>query len=248
MTSTDSGLAVPDWPLSYGTWFPPMVGGILYEHGHRMIAATVGLMILGLAIWLWRVEPRRWVRRLGYVAVGAVVLQGLLGGLTVLLLLPPQVSITHATLGPTVFCLVVCLAQVTAPSWTAQPTRDEDVRWPSLRALGLVLAALAALQLVLGAVLRHTGGGLAWHLTGAACLLAAWGWLMQRIRQLQGVRHLLCASVQRLGFLLVLQMVLGGLSWWYRAHVGVVTLHVGIGALVLAQAVLLVMVSEQAAS
>ena len=77
VTSTDSGLAVPDWPLSYGTWFPPMVGGIRYEHGHRMIAAAVGLMIVGLAVWLRRVEPRRWVRRLGYVAVGAVILQGL---------------------------------------------------------------------------------------------------------------------------------------------------------------------------
>ena len=239
VTSTDSGLAVPDWPLSYGTWFPPMVGGILYEHGHRMIAATVGLMMLGLAIWLWRVEPRAWVRRLGYVALGAVVLQGLLGGLTVLLLLPPPVSIAHATLGPTVFCLIVCIAQVTAPSWTAQRARDEDTGWPSLRALGLALAMLATLQLILGAILRHTGGGLAWHLAGAVCLIATWGWLMQRIRQPQGVLHPLRSSAQRLGRLLVLQIVLGGFSWWGRAHVGIVTLHVGMGALVLSQAVVL---------
>src|SRR3990167_4055149 len=84
VTSTDSGLAVPDWPLSYGMLFPPMVGGIFYEHGHRMIAGLVGLMIAILAVWLWRVEPRRWVRRLGVSALGAVVVQALLGGLTVL--------------------------------------------------------------------------------------------------------------------------------------------------------------------
>src|ERR1700736_5158920 len=89
VTSTGSGLAVPDWPTSYG-WnmftFPPSkwVGGILYEHGHRLIASTVGFFTIVLAIWLWRAEPRRWMRRLGLAALGAVILQGLLGGLTVL--------------------------------------------------------------------------------------------------------------------------------------------------------------------
>ncbi|MDP3703451.1 MAG: COX15/CtaA family protein [Candidatus Omnitrophota bacterium] len=280
VTSTDSGLAVPDWPLSYGMWFPPMVGGILYEHGHRMIAATVGLMIVGLAVWLWRVEPRRWVRRLGYAAVGAVILQGLLGGLTVLLLLPPQVSIAHATLGPTVFCLVVCLSQATAPSRAARLEHSEDAGWPSpaasgtpeaaaigaaaecrargrpafgdhsfrcgarlgrpsLRVLGVALAALAVLQLVLGAIVRHAGGGVTWHVAGAACLLATWAWMMQRIHRLHSLGQSLRSCAARLGWLLMLQLALGGLAWWHRAHVGVVTLHVGMGSLVLAQAVLL---------
>src|SRR3990167_8440017 len=108
VTSTDSGLAVPDGPLSYGTWFPPMVGGIRYEHGHRMIAGVVGLVILGLALWLWRIESRHWVRRLGWLVLGGVVAQALLGGLTVLWLLPPSVSIAHACLGPSVFILTAC--------------------------------------------------------------------------------------------------------------------------------------------
>src|SRR5437870_13101127 len=103
VTSTDAGLSVPDWPTTYGQnmfTFPlsKMVGGIRYEHSHRLIASTVGFLTIILAIWTWRVEPRRWVRRLGFAALGAVILQGLLGGITVLLFLPPAVSIGHAAL------------------------------------------------------------------------------------------------------------------------------------------------------
>src|SRR6187431_2159913 len=89
VTSTGSGLAVPDWPTSYG-WnmftFPlkHMVGGIFYEHGHRLIASGVGFLTIGLALWLWLAEPRKWMRVLGFAALGAVILQGVLGGITVL--------------------------------------------------------------------------------------------------------------------------------------------------------------------
>ena len=93
VTSTGSGLSVPDWPTTYG-WnmftFPPSkwVGGILYEHGHRLIATTVGFLTIVLAAWLWRAEPRRWMKVLGAAALGSVVLQGVLGGLTVLFFCP----------------------------------------------------------------------------------------------------------------------------------------------------------------
>src|SRR5512134_3191870 len=87
VTSTGSGLAVPDWPLSYGTLFPPMVGGIFYEHGHRMVASGVGLLTVILSAWVFLAERRRWVGRLAAGALAAVILQGALGGLTVLLLL-----------------------------------------------------------------------------------------------------------------------------------------------------------------
>ena len=110
VTSTESGLSVPDWPTTYGQnmfTFPlsKMVGGIRFEHTHRLIASGVGMLTVVLAIWLARREPRRWVRRLGYFALGAVVAQGLLGGLTVLLFLPPAVSVAHACLAQTFFCL-----------------------------------------------------------------------------------------------------------------------------------------------
>src|SRR5271168_5492306 len=89
VTSNDAGLAVPDWPTSYGTFFPPMVGGIFYEHGHRMVATFVGMATIGLALILWKLDGRPWMRRLGGVALAAVVVQGLFGGLTVKLRLPP---------------------------------------------------------------------------------------------------------------------------------------------------------------
>ncbi len=108
VTSNDAGLSVPDWPLSYGSLLPPMVGGIFYEHGHRMIASFVGLLSIVLAVWLWRVESRRlgerWLRWLGVAALGAVVAQGMLGGITVLFFLPPAVSSAHATLAQLFFC------------------------------------------------------------------------------------------------------------------------------------------------
>src|SRR5439155_6472877 len=100
-----------------GRLMPPMVGGIFYEHGHRMVATTVGLLTVILAVWLGRREPRAWVRRLGYGALAAVVAQGVLGGLTVLLLLPTSVSRAHACLAQTFFCLVISIALFTSPQW-----------------------------------------------------------------------------------------------------------------------------------
>ena len=98
VTSTGSGLAVPDWPLSFGQVFPPMVGGVLFEHEHRLVAALVGLLTVALMVLLTQWESRIWVRWLARGAVLAVLLQGTLGGMTVLLRLPLVVSVTHACL------------------------------------------------------------------------------------------------------------------------------------------------------
>ncbi|HXH28595.1 MAG TPA: COX15/CtaA family protein, partial [Candidatus Polarisedimenticolia bacterium] len=115
VTSTGSGLAVPDWPLSFGRFFPPMRGGVLFEHGHRMVAASVGLLTIVLALWFQRRERRSWVRRLAWTALGLVIAQGILGGITVLLRLPASVSVAHACLAQAFFCVVVTLAVATAP-------------------------------------------------------------------------------------------------------------------------------------
>ena len=158
VTSTGSGLAVPDWPLSYGQVFPPMVGGVFYEHGHRMVAAAVGFMMTVLAVWIFLREKRRYVGWVAAAALAAVIAQGMLGGLTVLLLLPPAVSVLHACLAQAFFCLTVALAVMTGPGWPAEAGR------PTPRGLhGWAAAATAAIyfQLILGAVMRHTGAGLA---------------------------------------------------------------------------------------
>lgn len=159
VTSTGSGLAVPDWPLSYGMLMPPMVGGIFYEHGHRMVATSVGLLTLVLAVWTGARERRRGVRRLGYVALAAVIAQGVLGGLTVLFLLPTPVSVAHACLAQAFFCLAIALAYATSREWLAAADAEPDaggVRRAALFASGAVYA-----QLILGAVMRHLHAGLA---------------------------------------------------------------------------------------
>src|SRR5437762_3106025 len=117
VTSNDAGLATPDWPLSNGQVFPKMVGNLFWEHGHRLVATTVGLLTIVLSIYVWTKEKRQWVRRLALFALLAVVAQGLLGGLTVKLMLPLAVSTAHATLAQLFFCTTVSLAVVTAPSW-----------------------------------------------------------------------------------------------------------------------------------
>lgn len=164
VTSTDSGLAVPDWPNTYGHFmfsfpFEKMVGGIFYEHGHRMIASIVGMLTVALAIWTWRTDSRRWIRWLGVAALGAVILQGLLGGLTVLFLLPAPISIGHAALAQLFFCITVSLALFTSRGWRAPSVPFPDD--PALARRTLATTALIYGQILLGATMRHRDAGLA---------------------------------------------------------------------------------------
>jgi cytochrome c oxidase assembly protein subunit 15 len=165
VTSTGSGLSVPDWPNTYG-WFmftfplDKWVGGIRYEHSHRLIASTVGFLIVVLAIWLWRAEPRAWVRRLGYIALAAVIAQGVLGGITVLWYLPDPISIAHASLAQIVFCLTTAIALFTSRGWQEQPAAlvpDDRV----LQKLTVLTTAWIYVQILMGATMRHTDAGLA---------------------------------------------------------------------------------------
>jgi cytochrome c oxidase assembly protein subunit 15 len=177
VTSTQSGLAVPDWPLSYGKVMPPMVGGILYEHGHRLVAAAVSTLVGLEMAMLFFFERRRTVKALGAAAFAAILLQALLGGLTVLFLLPPAVSSAHAALAEIVFALTAVVALMCSTTWKTLVARSAhslllpleenpkislngDEAKAALR--WTVLAALAVfVQIVLGAVMRHTGAGLA---------------------------------------------------------------------------------------
>lgn len=264
VTSTGSGLAVPDWPLSFGQVFPKLEGGVFFEHGHRMVAATVGLLTAILAAWTWRREPRRWVRRLGLAALGVVVIQGVLGGTTVLLRLPSSVSVAHAGLAQVFFCLTVALAVVTSAWWAdASAASAPDPGAPSTRTLTLAAATALYAQILLGAVVRHTGAGLVipdfplaygrlWpeiasplvayqiaHRLGAVVVAAFAGWSVARVL----VRHSGLPALRRpalaLLALVAFQIFLGALTIWTRRAVIPTTAHVASGALLLATTVVL---------
>jgi cytochrome c oxidase assembly protein subunit 15 len=164
VTSTNSGLSVPDWPTSYGYSmysFPlsKMVGGIFYEHGHRLIASTVGFLTIGLVVFVWRVDRRAWMRTLSLVGLVAVILQGVLGGLTVLYMLPAPISIGHAGLAQLFFCITVSIALFTSRSWLESAVTPVDDATLRGRALGLTMAIY--IQILIGATMRHIGAGLA---------------------------------------------------------------------------------------
>jgi heme a synthase len=271
VTSTGSGLSVPDWPLSFGKIFPPMVGGVLYEHGHRLVAASVGLLTIVLVAWFQLRERRPWVRRLALLAAGAVVAQGLLGGLTVLLRLPPSVSVAHACLAQGFFCLVVLLALATSPRFVAgRPRPLEGDGVPPLWAIGAAATGLVYGQLVLGAIMRHTGAGLAIpdvplafgrlippllsfeiaihfaHRVGALWVAAAVTWMAVRIHRAHGGRRELVIPARLALLLLVLQILLGAASVATRLAVLPATAHVVTGALLLACCLVITLLSARA--
>ena len=167
VTSHDAGLAVPDWPLSYGMVFPPMVGGVFYEHGHRLIASTVGFMTVILTIWVWKIENRKWVKNLALAALGLVIVQGLLGGLTVLFFLPTSVSTLHAMTGQSFFVVTIILAYSLSREFGQLNFSD---RCQNLYKAPLVFVAVLYVQLFLGAWMRHSASGLA-RRQEASCVL-----------------------------------------------------------------------------
>src|SRR5688572_8249878 len=270
VTSTGSGLAVPDWPLSFGKIMPAMKGGVLYEHGHRMVATFVGVLIVVEAFWLWRAEPRRWVRVLGWLALGGVVLQGALGGMTVLLRLPDAVSVSHAALAQLVFGLTVAIAVARSRSWLedgAAEAVDADV--PSLFSLAALACAAIYLQIVGGAVVRHTGAGLAIptfplafgrlvppldsfpvaihfaHRVGAVAVTLIVAWVAARSLRGHESRPRIVGPAVLLLVLLAVQVGLGAWVILSYKSAWVTSAHLGTGALLLATALTLALRSRR---
>ncbi len=158
VTSNNAGLSVPDWPTTFGSMYrmPQMIGGVKFEHGHRMIAEGVGLLTIIVAVWTWRVDKRRWMRALTIGAVLGVIFQGVLGGLTVLNFLPPAISTAHGVVGQTMFCVLAAIAVFTSRSWLNEPTERialKDAK-PLIRHSWMLIGFLY-LQLILGAAFRH---------------------------------------------------------------------------------------------
>ncbi len=239
VTSTGSGLAVPDWPLSYGTLFPPMVGGIRFEHSHRIIAAAVGFLTLILTLWILFIEKRRSIRRLALVAFGMVVLQGIAGGLTVLLQLPPVISVLHACLGQTFFATLVLMAAVTSAKWNKM-SEQKNPR-PALQRWTLATTIALYGQLVAGALLRHTRWShplIFLHLAGAVVvavvLTKSTGLILhdEHNDPLNRWAHILRT-------LLFTQFLLGISTLVGLGRPFLATAHVAVGALLLATSVVL---------
>jgi cytochrome c oxidase assembly protein subunit 15 len=258
VTSHDAGLAVPDWPLSFGKVFPQMVGNVFWEHGHRMIATAVGLLTIALVVYLQLREPRGWVKRLGWIALAAVIAQGLLGGLTVKLFLPLWVSAAHATLAQLFFLITVSIAMFTSSGWMSPPSFVRSVENASLRPLSVLALAVILVQLVLGATLRHSA---TWdqnlplalvlaHVGGAFVVTLVLGATVARVMtRHRGDKYLtrpaLCAAA-----LLLVQLSLGIAAYILRARspfdpqpltpmVAVTVSHVACGALVFASTIVL---------
>jgi cytochrome c oxidase assembly protein subunit 15 len=264
VTSHDAGLATSDWPLSNGQVFPKMVGNLFWEHGHRMVATTVGMLTIGLLIYLRSKEKRQWVRRLGVFALLAVIAQGLLGGLTVKLMLPVAVSAAHATLAQLFFCTTVSLAVFTSRSWMearALPAEgllvELKARLP-LRYLCTAALITIFLQLIIGATLRHSA---TWdqhlpadlilaHICGALAVVVALGSAtLTVLRRHNGQKFLTRPATVALT-LLVVQLFLGVAAYITRLRspddpqplnpmVGITVAHVACGALVFATTIVL---------
>ena len=258
VTSHDAGLATSDWPLSNGQVFPKMVGNLFWEHGHRMVATTVGMLTIVLMIYILAKEKRSWVRKLGVFALLAVIAQGLLGGLTVKLMLPVWVSSAHATLAQLFFCTTVSLAVFTSRSWIEARPLEEEKEGPPLRYLCTAALVTIFLQLILGATLRHSA---TWdqkppvelilaHIGGAfAVTLILGGTGLAVLRRHKGEKFLTRPATIALS-LLVVQLFLGVAAYMTRLAspkdpqplnpmVGITVAHVACGALVFVSTIVL---------
>ena len=246
VTSLGAGLAVPDWPTTFGynmflyPW-SKMIGGVFYEHSHRLIASCVGLLTIALTVTLWIKEDRRWLRWLGIAALAMVIAQGVLGGLRVVLL-QHTLAIIHACFAQVFFALTVSLALFTSREWCNENSTSID-DGGRLRRLALITTVLVYIQIVFGALLRHTGERLDGHLLFAALVAIHVVLLLLRITRHHGEEPTLVRPAYWLGGLLLVQLSLGTAAYLGKftpllplrggALVLTATTHLIIGALML---------------
>lgn len=264
VTSTGSGLSVPDWPLSYGQFFPKMVGGVFYEHGHRMVAGLVALLMIALAAALVAKESRPWVKKLALFSLGLVLFQAVLGGLTVLLRLPPAVSVSHAIIGQSFFCATVVMALAISNWWPRlMAVGAAQLRDSKLSTAVFLLTAIAILQLFFGASMRHLGAGLAipdfplvfggivpprfdlgttfhyLHRVGAFSIVGLVVFIAARIFGKHSQQKTLTVIAWVLVGVVSVQFMLGAFTIWMKRPVSLTTSHLAVGALCLAASVVL---------
>jgi heme A synthase len=246
--STDAGLYVPDWPTSIGSMaaLPSVIASIRFDQANRLVAEIVGVLATILALWIGRDDRRPWMRKLAFAALAAVIIQALLSGLAVLKVLPAGVSSVHTTLAQTFFCLIVAIWLFTGRIWVQEPRQNLPSRRPSIQVLTALSVSAIYIQLILGAAFRHHGIKLLPHILCAAIVTFVVLWTVVRVlTEYPKVDQLRRPAVALLSLLMV-QLGLGFAAWVMRidtvpglASVWVTAVHVALGALFLATAVVL---------
>ena len=216
VTSNDAALSVPDWPKSFGTWTPPMVGGVFYEHSHRVIAGVLGVLTLILAIGIWVKEERRWLRWFAVIAVGGIVAQAILGGQVVIQLLHYWLPVIHACFAQIMFGALLSIAVFTSKWWIADRPQLDNRGSPSIHSLALLNAGVIFLQVFLGAGFRHKEIPIWPHAAGSLAVLATVVWTAVVLRKrFESSRELTKMRIL-LHSVFGLQFLLGIGAYWSR--------------------------------
>lgn len=256
VTSEDAALAVPDWPLSYGTLNPPMIGGIAFEHSHRLIAAALGFFIIILAFLLWRHEERHWMRWLGVAALGTVIFQGILGGLTVLKLLHYWLPVMHACTAEIMFAILVSIAFFTSRWYMQDLPQYVDSSAPSIHFIVTLNSIVIFLQVLAGAGFRHHYLSLKPHVLGAPIVLAMVIWTAAVLRRRFSEAPAMNRARNFLHSIVGLQILLGLVALWARinsaddpqpmpAVVLSTVAHTVVGAILFATSIITVLVCDR---
>ena len=252
VTSNDAALSVPDWPTSYGTLTPPMVGGIVYEHSHRVIAGVLGVLLIVEAVVIWRYEERRWLRWFALAAVGGVVAQAVLGGQVVIHLLHYWLPVLHACFAQIMFGAILSLAVFTSKWWTEGHNMLEDRGGPPIHTIANINAVVIFLQVFLGAGFRHQNMPIWPHIVGAGVVLGVISWTAAVLRRRFDASREMTLGRTLLHGMVGTQLLLGAAAYWSRlathdapqpmpVMVVLTVAHTVFGALVFATAILVVL-------
>ena len=252
VTSNEAALSVPDWPLSYGTLTPPMVGGIRYEHSHRVIAGVLGLLSIVLAVWVWAKDERRWLRWFSVIAVAGIAAQAVLGGEVVRQLLHYWLPVAHACFAQIVFAALLSIAVFTSRWWISDQPQLEDTGSPSIHSLAIANAVVIYLQVILGAGFRHKEIPVWPHMAGALIVLGMVIWLAAVLRRRFEKSAAISKTRILLHAILGTQLLLGLGAYWSRLTtadapqpmplmVALTVLHTVVGAILFGVSVLIVL-------
>ena len=255
VTSNNAALSVPDWPKSFGTWFPSLrqlAGGAFFEHSHRVIAGVMGVLTLVLAILIWVKDSRRWLRWFGVIAVLGVVVQAVLGGEVVRQLLQYWLPVLHACFAQIVFAAVLAIAVFTSKWWVTERPQLADSGSPSIRALAILNAAVIFFQVVLGAGFRHSEIPVWPHMAGALLVMGMASGTAVAMRKRFGDAPELARTRGLLNSIAGFQFLLGIGAYWARltaeksgpstATVWLTVIHTVVGALLFALSILIVLI------